>query len=227
MSEDDIPPPLPCTYGDISVPQVVWDQIAVTSQGCWRWSGPLSPSMNPVWRRKSVWRFLYDKLCGGSVDDLPRRVPATCSMKVLCVNPDHRVPPEQRLPRLTCPTCGQPTPLQHVLDPGLMPAPEKHPAVHPAVRKAAEFPRRKRTRAEQLRGLNIQRNPLPLGDPTGRWEPTEDGSRKVEFTGGRLRLWEELDEEVKSAFNRMRGKKKLESGTFGREIEEYMGSESD
>jgi hypothetical protein len=88
--------------------------------------------------------------------------------------------------------------------------------------------KRKLTRKEALEGLNIQHNPLPLGDPTGRWEPAETPSglstRKVEFTGGRLRLWEELDEEAKSAFNRTRGKEKLEPGTFGREIEDAMGA---
>lgn len=86
---------------------------------------------------------------------------------------------------------------------------------------------RKLTRAEALEGLRIQSNPLPLGEPTGRWQPAYTpsglGSRKIEFAGGRLRLWEELSAEQKSAFSRMRGKQKLAPGTFEREIEEAMG----
>jgi hypothetical protein len=39
-----------------------------------------------------------------------------------------------------------------------------------------------------------------------------------------LRVWEELSAEQKSAFSRMRGKQRLEPGTFGREIEEAMGA---
>lgn len=91
--------------------------------------------------------------------------------------------------------------------------------------KAPDIPR-KLTREESLVGLNIQVNPMPLGDPTGRWERSGD-TKKVEFAGGRIREWEELTDEQHSAFNRIRGKQKLEPGTFGRETEAAFDSSAD
>jgi len=134
-------PPLPCTFGDGRVPLALWHQIQVVKDTeCWHWSGPTSPTGSPIYRRKSVWRLIYDAVCGGRAADLPRSCPPRCGLQ-RCVNPDHRVPPNERIPVLSCPTCGQPTYLQYRADPTLPPVPEKKPVVHPAIRGTEESSR--------------------------------------------------------------------------------------
>lgn len=134
----DTPPiPLPCTYGDARVPIAIWRQIEETAQGCWVWSGTTSPTGSPVYRRKSVWRTIYNALCGGRAQDLPALCRSRCGAPK-CVNPDHRVPPEDRIPVLSCPTCGQPTYEQHRPGLDIAPIPEKPPAIHPEIRRLEE-----------------------------------------------------------------------------------------
>lgn len=125
-------PPLPCAYGDARVPLAIWRQIAVTEDLCWLWSGKGSPTGSPIYRRKSVWRSIYDALCGGKASDLPANCRALCGNQK-CVNPDHRVPPQDRIPVLSCPTCGQPTYQQHRPGLDIAPIPERPPAIHPEV----------------------------------------------------------------------------------------------
>lgn len=100
---------------------------------CWIWLGGTSPSNNPVHRRKSVWRHLYSELCG-SVKALPRLIPPTCERR-MCVNPDHRVPPESRQPKFHCPTCGQISDVEWV---GGEPRTERKPLVYQSVRRQIE-----------------------------------------------------------------------------------------
>lgn len=131
-------PPLPCTFGDGRVPLAIWHHIRVVEDtGCWHWSGPVSPTGSPIYRRKSVWRQVFDLLCGGKSKDLPRSCPPLCKLQ-RCVNPDHRVPPAERIPVLTCPTCGAPTYQQFYADPTLAPRPERSPVQHPEMLRAAE-----------------------------------------------------------------------------------------
>jgi hypothetical protein len=128
--------PLPCTYGDARVPMAVWQQTEQCGL-CWLWSGKTSPTGSPIYRRKSVWRLIYNALCGGQAKDLPANCRPTCGLQS-CVNPDHRVPPENRIPVITCPTCGQPTYGRYSEDTSVAPRPERPPVVHPEVQRLEE-----------------------------------------------------------------------------------------
>lgn len=231
---------------------------SLDESGCWTWRDRFSKTGTPMHGAKVAWRFAYERLieplpkgstgrrvCNRTdcVNPTHRVVtpPAECPT---C----HRAMPASRtrieaskladgaiqLLRVAVDADGEeeatPDP-DHARLPKYRSGPRTVDREGRAVESAlpvAEGRARKLTRAEALEGLRIQSNPLPLGEPTGRWEPcvlpSGPASRKVEFGGGRLRVWEELSAEQKSAFSRMRGKQRLEPGTFGREIEEAMGA---
>ena len=224
---DDIPP-LPLRPGDTRVAETLWGYMSFPDDtpGCWVWGGGVSPSGNAVWRRKSVWRLLYSKLCTGNVNDLPRGLKPKCGT-ALCVNPDHRVDPQDRPPVFKCPTCGSPT--TERLDPAglLAPQPERQPPTYRSVRERSgqEPPRtRKMTWAEIDKDLGpMERKPIDFGEPTGRWcEPPEPRDIKmVELQHGVVLAWTSLSVKQKRAFLAL--PKRTQVSTFEDEITEEMG----
>lgn len=224
----DDTPPLPLRPGDTRVPEVLWEYMTFPdgTSRCWIWEGNVSPSGNAVWRRKSVWRLLYSKLCGGDVGDLPRGLKPKCSVD-LCVNPDHRVDPQDRPPVFKCPTCGAPT--SQRLDPSglLPPQPERSRPTYRKVRQRSGQeeppPTRKLTRAEALHGLKITRQPIDLGMPTGRWcaAPDPRDVKMVEVQHGVVLAWTSLTNEQKKAYIALPNK--IEVASFEDEINSVMG----
>lgn len=198
---------------------------------CWVWVSRTSRTGTPMHGAKVAWRFAHERLLGPLIRGSQGK--RACE-EPLCVNPAHRIVERPK----TCASCGQALPDDGKTSEVLALADGKvavqvvdrndEPQVHEDLSNEYHLPVRegrvRKTSWSEIDGAlgPIQRNPLPLGDPTGRWERSGD-TRKVEFAGGRIREWGELTDEQRSAFSRMRGKQRLEPGTFGREIEDAMG----
>lgn len=73
------------------LPALFQGVIAVEPEyGCWRWSGPETPTGYPVYKRKAAWIWAYNHVHG----ELPKGqypVIEACHGPVLCANPNHRI----------------------------------------------------------------------------------------------------------------------------------------
>lgn len=74
--------------------------------GCWRWTGPTTPSGYPAYKRQSAWMWAYRHLHG----ELPKaEYPTieTCHGPIFCANPEHRLnlPIDQAQHPHRCPVC--------------------------------------------------------------------------------------------------------------------------
>lgn len=166
-------PPLPLSFGDLRVTLPFWSRMAFQPDTqCWIWSGDTSPTGAPIHRRKSVWRHLFAILCGDP-SEYGRAVRASCGNQ-LCVNPDHRVHPQDRQPQFRCPTCGGVT--DQDLTPTLQGLParsERAPLVYPEIKRELDS-RQKRTGDGVYTLADYEKdNPAPPVDPTEpRYLPT-------------------------------------------------------